>query len=188
MDLKIKKAKLTKGGSVEATYIDADGNEITIKGNHRAHADLRDRLQNLVPYFAELTEQKEADKINWSDLGSEANKELLRQISVSAVSKGGDESAPFIVLSGKRMLMTRKVLNLCSPGVEIGDEALKHGDGLDIAVQGFLFEVEQYILDRKYETEGVIDFSGNDTPGNVEDPFGEAGVTADIGMPEQIPA
>ena len=64
MELKIKKAKLTKGGSVEATYIDQDGNEITIKGNHRAHVDLRSRLQELVPFFAALTEQKEADSID----------------------------------------------------------------------------------------------------------------------------
>lgn len=34
MELKIKKAKLTKSGSVEATYIDKDGNEITIKGRN----------------------------------------------------------------------------------------------------------------------------------------------------------
>lgn len=121
MELKIKKAKLTKGGSVEATYIDQDGNEITIKGNHRAHVDLRSRLQELVPFFAALTEQKEADSIDWSDLNGEANNELLKQISVSAVSKGGDDSAPFIVMSGKRILMTRKVLNLCSPGVDLGD-------------------------------------------------------------------
>ncbi len=31
MEIKIKKAKLTKGGTIEATYIDEDGNEITLK-------------------------------------------------------------------------------------------------------------------------------------------------------------
>ena len=31
MDIKITKAKLTKGGAVEATYIDEDENEITLK-------------------------------------------------------------------------------------------------------------------------------------------------------------
>lgn len=188
MELKIKKAKLTKGGSVEATYIDQDGNEITIKGNHRAHVDLRSRLQELVPFFATLTEQKEADTIDWSDLHGDVNNELLKQISVSAVSKGGDDSAPFIVMSGKRILMTRKVLNLCSPGVDLGDEALDHGDELDMAVQAFLYEVEQYILERKYDTDGLLDFNPNDTSGNTEDPFGEAGTTVDVAIPEEIPA
>lgn len=188
MELKIKKAKLTKGGSVEATYIDQDGNEITIKGNHRAHADLRSRLQELVPFFAALTEQKEADSIDWSALNGEANNELLKQISVSAVSKGGDDNAPFIVMSGKRILMTRKVLNLCSPGVDLGDESLDHGDEFDMAVQAFLYEVEQYILDRKYDTDGVLDFNQDDTSGNTEDPFGEAGATVDVAIPEEIPA
>lgn len=186
MNLKIKKAKLTKGGGVEATYIDGDGNEITLKGNHRAHADLRAKLQELVPYFAELTEQKEADSIDWSDLGSEHNNELLKQISVSAVTKGGDDSAPFIVLSGKRVLMTRKVLNLCSPGVDLGDESLEHGDELDIAVEAFLYEVEQYILEHKYDTDGVLDFDA-DVSGNADDPFGEAGVTVDVDS-DAIPA
>ena len=138
MELKIKKAKLTKSGSVEATYIDNDGNEITIKGNHRSHIDLRSRLQDLVPFFTELTEQKEADRIDWSDLHGEANNELLKQISVTAVSKGGDDSAPFIVMTGNRILLTRKVLNLCSPGVDLGDESLAHADEFDMAVQAFL--------------------------------------------------
>lgn len=191
MELKIKKAKLTKSGSVEATYIDKDGNEITIKGNHRAHPDLRGCLQALVPFFAMLTEQKEADVINWSDIESEENKDLLKQISVSAVTKGGDESSPFIVMSGKRILMTRKVLNLCSPGVDLGDEALDHGEEFDMAIQAFLYEVEQYILDRKYDTDGVLGFNEADTSGNTDDPFGEADATANIdavAIPDEIPA
>lgn len=191
MELKIKKAKLTKSGSVEATYIDKDGNEITIKGNHRAHPDLRGCLQALVPFFAMLTEQKEADVINWSDIESEENKDLLKQISVSAVTKGGDESSPFIVMSGKRILMTRKVLNLCSPGVDLGDEALDHGEEFDMAIQAFLYEVEQYILDRKYDTDGVLDFNEADTYGNTDDPFGAADATVNIdavAIPDEMPA
>lgn len=191
MELKIKKAKLTKSGSVEATYIDKDGNEITIKGNHRSHIDLRSRLQDLVPFFTELTEQKEADRIDWSDLHGEANNELLKQISVTAVSKGGDDSAPFIVMTGKRILLTRKVLNLCSPGVDLGDESLAHADEFDMAVQAFLYEVELYILDRKYDTDGVLDFNQEETSGNTDDPFGEACATVDVNavaIPDEIPA
>lgn len=65
MEIKIKKAKLTKGGTIEATYIDEDGNEITLKGKNTVHVDLKARLAALIPYFAELTEQKEADRYDW---------------------------------------------------------------------------------------------------------------------------
>ena len=37
-EIKIKKAKLSKGGCVEASYIDADGNEITLKGKNKSHS------------------------------------------------------------------------------------------------------------------------------------------------------
>ena len=67
-DIRIKKVKLSKGGCVEASYTDADGNEITLKGKNKCHNDLRVALAALVPYFADLTEQKEADDIDWSNL------------------------------------------------------------------------------------------------------------------------
>lgn len=57
-DIKIKKAKLSKGGTIEASYIDADGNEIALKGKNKCHNDLRVAFAALVPYFTDLTEQK----------------------------------------------------------------------------------------------------------------------------------
>lgn len=77
-DIRIKKAKLSKGGCIEASYIDADGNEITLKGKNKCHNDLKVALAALVPYFADLTEQKEADNINWDNLESAENVDLLR--------------------------------------------------------------------------------------------------------------
>ena len=71
--MKIRKAKLAKGGTVEASYVDDDGNEFAFKGKNVAHKDLRNRLSALVPYFADLTEQKEADSIDWLNLDSEEN-------------------------------------------------------------------------------------------------------------------
>lgn len=65
-NISIKKAKLSKGGCVEATYFDAEGNEICLKGKNKCHNDLRVALSALVPYFADLTEQKEADRIDWA--------------------------------------------------------------------------------------------------------------------------
>lgn len=49
-EISISKAKVIKGGAVEATYIDADGNEITMKGHNRCHNDLLVALSGLVPF------------------------------------------------------------------------------------------------------------------------------------------
>ncbi|WP_286375427.1 hypothetical protein [Xylanibacter rodentium] len=94
MSIKIKKAKLTKGGTVEATYIDEDGNEITLKGKNTVHVDLKTRLSELIPYFAELTEQKEAERYDWDNPDCQGNIDLMRRLDVSGVSLGGDDNCP----------------------------------------------------------------------------------------------
>ena len=63
--MKISKAKLTKGGTLEVAFVDDDGNDVTMKGKNIVHEDLRNRLNALIPYFAELTEQREAPMIDW---------------------------------------------------------------------------------------------------------------------------
>ena len=40
-DIKIRKAKLAKGGTVEASFYDQDGNDVTLKGKNICHADLK---------------------------------------------------------------------------------------------------------------------------------------------------
>ena len=92
MEIKVKKAKISKGGRVEASYTDVDGNEITLKGKNVCHNDLKVATAKLIPYFADLTEQKESDFINWKDLDSVENIDLLRKIEVTGVSIGGDDS------------------------------------------------------------------------------------------------
>ena len=74
--MKIKKARLTKGGSLEVSFIDDDGNDITMKGKNPVHNDLKKRLNALIPYFAELTEQREVPMIDWDYLDSEENEDL----------------------------------------------------------------------------------------------------------------
>ena len=86
MEIKIKKAKISKGGCVEAAYTDIYGNEIMLKGKNICHNDLKVATAKLVPYFADLTEQKESDFIDWKDLDSVENIDLLRKIEVTGVS------------------------------------------------------------------------------------------------------
>lgn len=177
--VKVKKAKLCKGGSVEASYTDQDGNEITIKGKNKCHNDLRVAIAKLVPYFADITEQKEADSIDWDNLDSVDTIELLRKLEVTGVSVGGDDNNQIVTLTGKRTLFTSRILNLNSPGIELDSETFEwsHTADFDIAVQGFFYEVEQYIVNRKWEVvQSELDFDGN-----PDDPF------AGVGIPDEVP-
>lgn len=182
-DVKIKKAKLCKNGTVEATYIDSYGNEIIIKGKNKSHNDLRVAFAAIVPYFADLTEQKEADYIDWLNLESDENIDRLRKIEVTGISIGGDDNNRIVTITGKRTLITSRVLNLNAPGVEIDAETLEweHLDEFDIAVQGAIYEVKQYIVNQKWEvSQGQLDFGGN-----PDDPFSDAQPTDDTQPIEQ---
>ena len=114
--MKISKAKLTKGGTLEVAFVDDDGNDVTMKGKNIVHEDLRNRLNALTPYFAELTEQREAPMIDWRNPGGDETQELLHRISVTGVSiTGTDDLDRQCVLIGKRTLATSKVLNVTAP-------------------------------------------------------------------------
>lgn len=174
MDIKIKKAKIIKGGCVEATYTDIDGNEITIKGKNVCHNDLKVAASKLVPYFADLTEQKEADLIRWDNLESVENIDLLRKIEVTGISIGGDDVNQVVTVSGKRTLFTSKVLNITAPCVELSSETVdwEHIEDFDVAVQGFFYEVGLYITERKWQVvQSEINFDGDaDDPFSVAEP------------------
>nr|DAK20729.1 MAG TPA: hypothetical protein [Caudoviricetes sp.] len=181
-DIRIKKVKLSKGGCVEASYTDADGNEITLKGKNKCHNDLRVALAALVPYFADLTEQKEADDIDWSNLESAGNVDLLRKLDVSGLSIGGDENNRIITMTGRRTLITSRVLNLNAPGVEMESETFEWGhiDDFDLAVQNVIYETKEYILNRKWEVLQTTMFDGD-----PDDPFAAVTPTDDAAPVEQ---
>lgn len=177
MEIKIKKAKLTKGGTIEATYIDEEGNEITLKGKNTVHVDLKARLAALIPYFAELTEQKEADRYDWVNPDSETNLDLLRRLDVSGVSLGGDDNCPIATLTGRRTLMSSKVLNLNTPPTDLNadDSGWPRADDFRFAIDAFFYEVKEYITKRKWAIKQIeFDFE------NEEDPFANAGIPEDV--------
>lgn len=176
--MKIRKAKLAKGGTIEATYIDDEGNEINIKGKNIVHNDLRTRLSALVPYFAALSEQREADDIDWRNLDSEENEKLLYKLEVRGVTVSGDETTPIAVMSGCRTLMTSKVLNLNTPATEFGIDASdwEHADDFRDAIDAFFYEVELYIKEKKWGMK-QSEFNFDD---DSDDPFSNAESTDDV--------
>ena len=180
--IKIKKAKLCKGGCIEATYTDTDGNEIIIKGKNRCHTDLKVAFAVLVPYFTDLTEQKEADRIDWSNLDSAENVELLRKIDVTGISIGGDSNNRIITVTGNRTLQSTRVLNLNAPGVEVDSESFdwEYVEDFDIAVENLLYEVKEYIVNRKWDlSQKEMNFDDN-----PDDPFAQAEATDSVASVE----
>lgn len=177
MDIKIKKTKLTKSSTIEATYIDEDGNEITIKGKNTVHVDLKTRLAALIPYFADLTEQKEADRYGWVNPDSQENIDLMRRLDVTGVSLGGDDNCPIATLTGRRTLMSSKVLNINTPPTDLDsdDSGWIRAEDFRFAIDAFFYEVQQYITEKKWAVkQGEFVFE------NSDDPFANAGITADV--------
>lgn len=163
-NINIKKAKLSRNGCVEASYIDADGNDIAFKGINKCHRDLRTAFQGLAPFFADLTEQKEADSIDWDNIESEDNRELLKKMQVNGISIGGSENSRIITMSGNRTLATSRILNLNAPGVPMEDDTFEWPfiSEFDLAVQALLYEVKAYILNKKWEVrQETIDFDAD---------------------------
>ena len=184
MDIKIKKAKINRSGTVEAVYIDAEGNEVSIKGRNKCHNDLRVAFSRLVPFFTDLTEQREAALIDWGNLEGEETVDALRKIDVTGISIGGSNENPFITMTGRRTLNTSRILNLNSPGVEMDSETFEwdHLDDFDIAVQDVLFEVREYLLNRKWEVVQMeIDFNAD-----PDDPFANAEETDSVQAVEEF--
>lgn len=174
--MRITKAKVTGNGHLEASYVDDDENSIDYKGKNPVHPDLRAALDKLVPYFADLTEQAHVD---FGHVDDAATNTALQEFCVCSVSVKGAEESEGCTLSGKRTLLTSKVLNLNSPftGFSSENEEYAYCDDLRDAVQAFFYEVEQYIVNKKWAfVQKEIDFT------NADDPFaGEAESTDSVG-------
>ena len=117
MDLKISKAKMAKKGWLEVVYADQEGNDITFKGINPVHHDLKESLRKLIPFIVDITEQRAAQYINWERPESCLEDEFFKKFAGTGGTIGGDSSFAVCTLTGKRTLMTNKVLNINSPGI-----------------------------------------------------------------------
>lgn len=182
--MKISKVKLNNGGTLEVAFVDDDGNDVSLKGKNPVHEDFKERLNALIPYFAELTEQREAPMIDWNDIESIENEDLLHRISVTGVSVKGFNGDRQCVITGKRTLSTSKVLNLNTPltGFNIDTESYERCEDLRDVVDALMYEAKLYVVEKKWAVvQKEIDFDGN-----ADDPFAEAQATAEV--PEAVPA
>ena len=65
-EIQVKKATLS-GVGLNIEYVDELDNKVSLKGENPVHDDLRNAFKELVPYFADLTEQAETQPLNWDN-------------------------------------------------------------------------------------------------------------------------
>lgn len=171
----ITKAKVNRKGYLEATYTDDLGNEISVKGSHEVHPDLRCALNALVPFLADLTEMREAETFDWAAPGSDENRQLMRNIAVTGVSRADEEYA----MSGIRTLETGGAINVNSPSIDPYESQWGASMMFKNEADAFFVEVEAYLFHGKYcKRQREFDFEPG--KGIKDDPFARPAPTADV--------
>jgi len=168
--LNIKKVQIRGDRGLNVTYFNNVGDNVNLKGVGKAHKDFIEQMLRLTPYLAELTEQREADSIDWDDIESEDNKLLLKKIVPHTIIISGRVGSLKVTIHGSRMLARYDNINIVSPTIDL-EEGVNYDRAYDLydIVRSILEETNSYVLEGKFEeVQKVIDF---------DDPFeeGEAG-------------
>lgn len=160
------KIKLTKAGTLEATYKNEDGDVINYAGANLVHKDLKEALQGLIPHLAIITEQREAFKKKLSDLREQriTDKEdnVYKRLTVEVLSFTNDQKK--VSLTGSRILLNSGVISLTAPSVDLADEDdYEYQNDLALDVDAVLFEAKAYIEEKKWGVkQASIDFKDID--------------------------
>ena len=160
------KIKLTKAGTLEATYKNEDGDVIHYAGANLVHKDLKEALQGLIPHLAIITEQREAYKKKLADLREQCitDKEdnVYKRLTVEVLSFTNDQKK--VSLTGSRILLNSGVISLTAPSVDLADEDdYEYQNELALDVDAVLFEAKAYIEEKKWGVkQASIDFKDID--------------------------
>ena len=160
------KIKLTKAGTLEATYKNEDGDVIQFAGANLVHKDLKEALQGLIPHLAIITEQREAFNKKLDDLRAQriTDKEdnVYKRLTVEVLSFTNDQKK--VSLTGSRILLNSGVISLTAPSVDLADEDdYEYQNDLDLDVDAVLFEAKAYIEEKKWGVkQASIDFKDID--------------------------
>ena len=160
------KIKLTKAGTLEATYKNEDGDVIQFAGANLVHKDLKEALQGLIPHLAIITEQREAFKKKLADLREQriTDKEdnVYKRLTVEVLSFTNDQKK--VSLTGSRILLNSGVISLTTTSVDLSDEDdYEYQNDLALDVDAVLFEAKAYIEEKKWGVkQASIDFKDID--------------------------
>ena len=169
--MNILKAKITKENTLVASYMDEDGNTVTVDGKNLVHKDLVAAFAELTGHMAILCELREAKE--------DSIPEDLKNIStveVTGYSIGGTDEDEGVTLIGKRFLKSKKVLNLIAPFTkfENENEEYPHAFTLMQAIDACNYEVTEYLTAKKWAVvQQELPFDGNAPQDIQADPIAD---------------
>ena len=169
--MEFSKISITKQGTLNATYKNADGDIIQFVGANIVHKDLKEAMQALVPHLALITEQREAYKVTLSKLReakiTDEGDNVFKRLSVESISLSSGEQR--ISVTGSRILTAKGVISLTTPNINIEDgEDYEYSNDLALDIDAVKYEAKEYIEQRKWGVkQAEIDFKDID-PYKVE--------------------
>ena len=160
------KIKLTKQGTLEATYKNEDGDIIQYQGANLAHKDMKEALQALIPHLAIITEQREAYQRVLDDLRSQRitddGDNIYKRLTVEVLTFSNDQKK--VSLSGNRILTSSGVISLTTPSIDLSEEDdYQYQNELALDVDAIIYEAKAYIEEKKWGVkQAEIDFKDID--------------------------
>ena len=169
--MEFSKIQITKQGTLNVTYKNADGDIIQFVGANIVHKDLKEAMQALVPHLALITEQREAYKVTLSKLReakiTDEGDNVFKRLSVESISLSSGEQR--ISVTGSRILTAKGVISLTTPNINIEEgEDYEYCNDLALDIDAVKYEAKEYIEQRKWGVkQSEIDFKDID-PYKVE--------------------
>lgn len=155
----IKKAKLTKGRTLEITlkeYAEVGGNmatnEVVKKCGYLAHDDLLSAFEDIVPHMMNICEMHG----NAGDF------------NVTGFVLSQSEETNAVMFMGSKTLSTGKVLNLNTPLQDMFGSDYRLEDELNEAVEKAISEVEQYLDGKCAVKQTKIEFDEDDLNAEIK--------------------
>lgn len=154
--IEIKKAKLSGGLFLEATYkvhnrAEKTSKEITEKNDSPVHDDLKNAFRGLHKHLPILCDYIKANKIKHEKFGAaEPDFEWVVDFEVTGFTIGGNDENEGAVLIGNKRLKDNKQVNLVTPFVKFSDEEFyQFGGELASDIETCVYEVKEYLFNGK---------------------------------------
>lgn len=152
----IKKAKLTGGLFLEATYkmhnrAEGTSKEITEKNDSPVHGDLTQAFRALHKHLPILCDYVKATKIETEIFGTvQPDYDWVTEFEVTAFTVSGTDENTGVVLIGNKSLKEGKQVNLVTPFVKFSDtEFYRFGEELASDIEACIYEVKEYLFNGK---------------------------------------
>jgi hypothetical protein len=169
--MEFTKIQVTKAGTLNVTYKNADGDIIQFAGANIVHKDLKDAMFAIIPHLAIITEQREAYNVPLNTLVAQRitdeQDNVYKRLTVESISFSQAEQK--VSITGSRILTKAGVISITSPTVNLEDgDDYQHNDELALAIDAVKYEAKEYIEDRKWGVkQAELDFRDVD-PFKVE--------------------